>query len=315
MNESNVAVAEPVVDHTSVVVNSDAAIWNRAVALNLTLGRFGTQRKTDAEVTIDEGADQEMFTAHKCILDSPELKKVTQFDGKLRNNLRKYVLPHLFKDGIYLVPNGLLPTVYDYLTAQKAERTQLVDALVAAYKQRVNEAKVKLGSEWRRTDYPHEDKLRKLFVFDFKIISFGVPEQLKEIQASIYEREKEKAEATWQETGDVVRQALRVAFKKLIDHAIEKLTPEEDGKKRIFRDATIANVTDFFKEFKSKNIVDDDALASLVDKAKDVLHGVDPDDLRTDDKLRESVLTNMSEIKGVLDNSLIVYGGRKYIED
>lgn len=320
--ESNVATATDTgVDHTTVVVK-DNAIWNRAVALNLTLGRFGTQRKTDAQVDFGEDengekltADQDMFVVHKSILDCPELKAITKFDGQLRNHLRKYVLPHLFKDGVYLVPNGLLATVYEWLETKQAERIKLVDELVAVYKQRVEEAKARLGNEWKRTDYPHEDKLRKMFVFDFKIISFGVPEQLKEIQASIYERERAKAQVTWQETGDVVRQALRVAFKKLIDHAIEKLTPEEDGKRRTFRDSTIKNVEAFFEEFNSKNIADDNELAALIEKAKGVLHGVNPDALRSNDDTRETVLAAMSEIQKTLDDSLIVYGGRKYIDD
>lgn len=318
--ESNTNQSEGI-DHTTIVVK-DTEIWEKSVALNLTLGRFGTQRRSNALVdfgTDENGdkvdADQDMFIVHKSILDCPELKEITRFDGQVRNNLRKYVLPHLFKDGIYLVPNGLITTVYEWLEQKQAERAELVKALIAVYKTRAEEAKARLGTEWKRTDYPSAKKLEQMFVFSFKLISFGIPDQLKEIQASIYEREREKAQQTWHETSDMVRQALRVAFKKLIDHAVEKLTPDDNGEKRSFRATTIENVTAFFDEFNSKNIVNDTELEALVAKAKGVLSGVSPETLRTNDEARDVVLASMSEIQQSLDSGLIVYSGRKYLDD
>jgi hypothetical protein len=300
------------IDHTKVQTQ-DADFWTKAVALNVTIGRIGTHRKSNVAVNTD--ADQAMFSVHKNLLDCDELKEIVKLDNQIRNELRKWILPNLFKDGVYLVPNVLVIQAYDFLTAKKAERDELVRKFKEAYEVIKASAKARLKDEFRASDYPATETLDALFKFDFKVISFGVPDTLKEIQASIWEKEKEKAVQSWQETGDVIREALRNSFKALLDHMVEKLTPDEDGNPKTFKRSTVENVSGFFEEFQAKNICDDNELADLVAKAKDVLHGVTPDALRTNDSLRKTVLEKIGAIKETLDANLITQTGRRYLDD
>lgn len=295
------------------VQSAPTNLWEKAVCLSVTLGRFGVKRKT--ECSLNTEADRSLMFVGKTILDCEELKAIEKLDGEIRNQLRKYCVPHIFKDGVYLLPIPLIGTVYDFMETKTLEREAAVNKFIEVYPTKAQEHREKLKDQYRRTDYPDVDAMKKLFKFEYKFIEFGVPGTLSEIRKDIYENERNKAVQSWTETTQVVQSALRESFGELIGHMVEKLDRTEDGKRRVFRNSLVENVTEFFSEFKNKNICDDTELEGLIEKAKGVLSGVSADSLRSDDNLRETVRTKMAEIKTHLDNNLMVQKGRRYLFD
>lgn len=81
----------------------------------------------------------------------------------------------------------------------------------------------------------------------------------------------------------------------------DRLTPDASGKPKVFRDSLVANMAEYLETFPLRNVTSDDALAALVDQAREMLRGVSPKDLRSNEGLRDATARNMAEIKAALD--------------
>ena len=87
--------------------------------------------------------------------------------------------------------------------------------------------------------------------------------------------------------------------------AVERLSGQEDGKPKVFRDSAVENLSEFFGRFRELNVRSSEQLDQLVGQAQRVIRGVEPQDLRDNAGLRQHVATEMSRVQSVLDGLLV----------
>ena len=155
--------------------------------------------------------------------------------------------------------------------------------------------------------------MRAAFYVDVRYLAFGVPEKLEGIRADIFQREQQKAEAEWRSASDDVRQALRAGLAELVDHMVERLRGNGDGKPKVFRDSLVGNLSEFLELFDPRNITDDAQLAQLVGRCRSVLDGVDANALRASDAIRTKVREGMAQVQSVLDTMVIDRPARRIV--
>lgn len=291
-------------------------ITDKTVMVSVDFHRIGNSRKLPiSQFEVD--AEKEMIRASKRLLKSNELKAVNRFDGNVRSYIASRALPSMFKQGFWIVPNQLVEELDAQLVEFSEQRKPLVEAFVTAYPQLMAEASTLLRTTFRESDYLSEGDVRDQFRFNWRYVSFGVPAELEEIKAEVYKREQDKAIAHWDQATNEIQQLLRASMADLVGHMVERLTPTEDGKAKIFKGSMIENITDFLKTFEARNVTDDTELAELVAKATSLTKGLEADKLRTDEELRKAMQIGMNNIKAELDTMVIVKPGRKirYDED
>lgn len=281
-------------------------VLRRSVCLELKTSVLGTLRKvsTDAvEVTPDAGetearADKALLKVSKRILDSPELSAIGSHINTVRRNLRLWSIPtSIFRYGCYGVPLSLVDRADSYLQNAEREFNSLVTTFVAAYPRLISEAAERLGELFSATDYKTPDEVRRSFRFEYSYSTFDVPATLQGISASLFQRERDKASARWQEAGAEIRDALREGFSQMVDNMVEILGPGEDGKPKRFKKSSVDNFREFMATFDSRNVTDDAELSGLVEKARRILEGATIDSLRKDEPIRERLLERFSEVK------------------
>jgi hypothetical protein len=293
-----------------------ASIFKRAVCVQLSLSRLGTRRKVDADTMNKSDADSDLLHVSAEILKSPELDAIKKHDRAMSELLRNRASgPALFKGGVFLLSLSLIEDTDRELLALLDERRGLVDRFVGAYLTRKTETELKLGSLAGSFEWPSLDRVRAAFDAQIRYLALDTPETLKGIKAEIFERERVKAEREWSAALDECRQVLRAAFADLVDHMAERLTAKDDGKPKIFRDSLVKNFDEFCATFAARNIADDDDLADLVRRARDVMQGVTAQDLRGQDALRQSVAAKMAAIKTAIDPLVTDRPSRAYNED
>jgi hypothetical protein len=81
---------------------------------------------------------------------------------------------------------------------------------------------------------------------------------------------------------------------------VDRLT-SDNGKPRVFRDSLVSNLADFLQVFDVRNLGNDEDLAKLAERCRELMAGVEPKDLRTDTALRAEVQRGFSEVKARLD--------------
>ncbi len=279
---------------------------SRVLYLWLTLGRPGIRRKVNVDrIQID--ADKTLVHVTKTILDSERYRKVLSLDGSIRRWVMSMSLPvPALKPGVYAVPVGLVAKVEEKLAEFSDKRQALVGEFIKGYPQRVEEARARLRSNFDENDYPDARTLESAFRFQTRYVSFDVPTALKEVSGAIFARERERAARAWEETLEQWKALLRNSMADLVNHMVDRLTMNADGKPRIFRDALVSNLRDFLSTFDARNVADDAELRDLAEKARSLLsREVTPEKLREDTRFREAVATGFAKIKKKLDTMIV----------
>ena len=77
----------------------------------------------------------------------------------------------------------------------------------------------------------------------------------------------------------------------------------------------MTNLEEFFTLFQQRNVVGDQELATLVERARQAMQGIDPDKLRKQGDLRASLRDVFSNIKAEMDRNLLLRPTRRLILD
>ena len=295
---SQIAIHDPGVD-----------LARKTVCIKVRLSTMGNTRKVSTS-QIEADADKALLRVSKHLLDSAELKAIRQFDGEIRRYLYNICLP--FEIGIHLLPIAALQTVENRLRQFAVDRVQLIDAFLTAYPSLCQDAAQRLRGLYNPADYPPIDDVRQQFGLSWQYVSFGVPDQLKGISQDVWEQEREKAAQRMAQASSEIQQVLRETMAGLVQHMADRLQTSEDGKPLRFKNSTVSNLVEFLANFEFRNVTDDTELQNLVAQARQMLQGVDAEDLRSTGELRTRVQQGMTNLAAQLDTLVVRAGGRKF---
>jgi hypothetical protein len=277
-------------------------IMDDAVILAITFHRAGIRRKADIGLVATE-ADKSMLGLTKAIVDSPEYTAAMRVVGDARSWLDKRTLPSPLKRGTYLVPLSMVGDVYDHIAEVVEEYRAKVEEFLLVYPAQVERAREHLADQFQQDNYPTVETLRAAFWIDHQLLDFGVPSAEK-IGRELWAREKERAERSWADAVGEIQEALRSAFRGLVGHLAERLEPNADGSKKIFKDTAVEKLVEFIDLFKNRNLTGDVELEGLVAQARNVLAGKRPDALRKSSTVRGEVAGEMARVSAALDKLL-----------
>ena len=291
------------------VQNLGQDLAQKTVCVKVRLGRLGNTRKvSNSQVEVD--TDKSLIRVSKHLLDSKELRAIANFDGEIRRYLYDTCLP--FDAGIHLCPLALLEQMEARLRDFTKAREELVQAFLTAYSGLCQEAAQRLRSLYNPADYPPLEYVAQQFTFTWQYISFGVPDQLREISTKIWQDEREKAAQVMAEAGREIQQVLRAAMAELVKHMRDRLKDGPDGKPLRFKETTVSNLVEFLGTFDFRNVTDDGELKALVEKAREMIAGVSADDLRTTADVRAKVQQGMADLAAELDTMIVRKPARKF---
>jgi hypothetical protein len=312
---------DPTVGTEQTAEQAGTTIFDKTLCLVLARGSMGTTKKAKgAAQTVAAHAvasTPEMIALNKKLFVAPEYKAIKSLDSEFRVSLERKALPSLLKGGTYSIPIPFIEGVDDEVRDYATKRAALVQILKVAWPRIVAEAETALGVQlFDPRNYPNADQLDRLFYVKHNWIDYGVPGRLKAIKASIWKDERAKAEADLRNAKDQAITDIRSRALDVVKHIVERLTPSEDGKKKVFRDSMLGNVKEFIELFPVLNTAaGDGALSPLVDKARKALDGVDPRLLRDDELVRQKVTEEFTAIQGVLDGMLTEQTRKIVFED
>jgi ElaB/YqjD/DUF883 family membrane-anchored ribosome-binding protein len=143
-------------------------------------------------------------------------------------------------------------------------------------------------------------------------VSYGVPEQLREISTRIFQAERDKAAQAMSEACAEVQQVMRASLLELVSHLRDRLGDQPDGKPQRLRESTVQKLRDFLDTFDFRNVTDDADLKEQVEKARQLLTGVTTDAIRNTAALRARIKDGMTEIATQLDGLVKDRVGRKF---
>jgi hypothetical protein len=250
------------------------------------------------------GAERAYLSAGKKLLDTshPAFKAVTAVRTRVIALWKGISLPYP-ESGIRLIRQDDIHSFTVQMTSLKAELDDAVIQLDDQYEELQGAARLRLGSLYDPADYPAT--LRGWFDVTWDLPSVEPPEYLRQLSPQLYQQEATRVAARFDEAVQLAEQAFTEELSKLVSHLTERLSGADDGKPKIFRDSVVENLREFFDRFRHLNIRSDQQLDDLVVQAQRVIRGVEPQQLRDNQAVRQQVASQLAGLQSVLDGLLV----------
>jgi hypothetical protein len=275
-----------------------------AAAVRLHFTWWGVHRTLTApqkeEVGDSYGADARFLTAGKKLVDvrHENFRRLTSVRTRAVNYWRGLTLPFT-EPGVRLIRQSDVEAFVHTLEGFRSELTQAEADLNAVYDQVKADARQRLGRLYNASDYPPE--VRGLFAVTWDFPSVEPPSYLMRIRPEVYEEERRRVEARFEEAVRLAEQAFAAEFARLLSHLTERLGEGENGERRVFRDSAVSNLRSFFERFTHLNVRSSPELDALVEEARRLVQGMAPQDLRDDGGLRRHVGQEMTRVQAQVE--------------
>lgn len=277
-------------------------------AVRLSFTWFGTRKTLSsdqkAQAAAAFGADDEVLSASKRLIDvkHPAFKAVSAVKSQATGYWKSISLPFP-EPGIRLIRQTQVEAFDQQLQEFREDLDEAVAKLNRHFGELRQAAARRLGSLYDAADYPAS--LDGLFQIDWTYPSVEPPPYLQRLAPELYQQECQRAQARFDEAVQLAEAAFTEELHRLVAHLTERLSGQADGKRMIFRDSAVGNLTEFFERFRSLNIRSNDQLDELVGQCRQIVVGVEPQTLRDNQVLRTSVAAELAEVQNVLDGLLV----------
>ena len=245
-------------------------------------------------------ADSRTLSAAKRLFDTshPSFRAVSAIKTKAGALWKGMTLPYI-EPGVRLLRRGDVSEFDDRMILIREELADAVEELDRCFAELVDQARTQLGNLFDLSDYA--TSMSDLFAISWDFPSVTPPAYLRTVNPSLYEQECQRVQAKFAEAVELAEQTFAEELTQLVRHLAERLSGSVDGKPKVFRDTAITNLTEFFERFKCLNIGSNEALDQLVENARQVVSGVDPQDLRDRSSLRDRVARSLTQVEMSLD--------------
>lgn len=291
--------------HTSDVAER---LRETTAAVRLSIRWLGV-RKTltpdqKAEAAESFGAEGEFLSAAKKLLDTRHeaFKAVTAVRSQAIAYWKSESLPFP-EPGIRLIRRDRVEAFNRRLDDFNQELTAAVAELDRHYAELQQAAARRLGRLYNAADYPAS--LTGAFAIAWDFPSVEPPDYLRRLAPELYEEECRRVAARFDEAVQLAEQAFLAELHNLIAHLTERLTGQQDGRPKVFRDSAVENLTEFFTRFRQLNIRSNEQLNQLVEHAQQIVQGVEPQSLRDNHVMRQSVAHELHDVQAVLDELVV----------
>lgn len=205
----------------------------------------GTQKDQAAHTF---GAESKFVSAGKKLLDTahPAFKAVTAIRSRAVTYWKECSLPYP-ESGIRLIRQENVDDFNVQMSAFALELDRAVATLEGHYEDLRIAARTRLGELFDPADYPAT--LAGLFAIEHDFPSVEPPPYLRQLSPELYRQECQRVQARFNEAVRLAEKAFIEELSKLIEHLTERLTGQEDGRPKVFRDTVVNNLNDFFERF------------------------------------------------------------------
>ena len=261
-----------------------------------------SEQKSQAADTF--GAEGQFLSAGKKLLDTshPSFKAVTGVRSRIVSLWKALSLPYPVP-GIRLIRQSQIDMFNEQLALLQQELAEAVTGLDEHYAELKSAARERLGSFYNAADYPAS--LQGMFQIAWDFPSVEPPEYLRRLNPEVYQQECERVASRFDEAVQLAEGAFIEELQSLVSHLTERLSGQADGKPKVFRDSAVENLTQFFERFRELNVRSNEQLDELVNQCQHVVAGVEPQALRDNNVLRQSMASELSQVQNVLDDLIV----------
>jgi hypothetical protein len=213
---------------------------------------------------------QELVATRALIRQNAQPTKAKGQSGEARRRLNGFL-----KNGLYLYAATKVDWAEERLKTAQEKIDGLLDALEPKWDGIIESDRKRLAplGLFDPRDYPTLASIREATRLRYTWFRFEVPTALASINRAVFDAEKVKAKAMWQEMFDTIRLGYATTLQDFTSKLKASLVPGEDGKTRVLKQAGVDNMMAFLRDYRVQDVTGFEELGVLVDRAKDVMRG------------------------------------------
>ncbi len=250
------------------------------------------------------GAEGDSISAGKKLIDTRHeaYKSLTSLKSQITKFWKDNSLPYP-ESGIRLIKQERIDEFNATLEDYREQLETGVLWLDDHFDELKDAARNRLGSLYDPSDYP--SSLSDEFEIGWDFPSVEPPDYLRRLNPDLYQEQADRVSQRFERAVEMAEQAFMDELEQLVTHLAERLSGNDDGRPRIFRDTAVTNLGEFFSRFRDLDIRSNEQLDELVGRCEQLMSGVQPQGLRDNDSLRRSLSTNLSAVQSSLDQMLV----------
>lgn len=288
-------------------------------AVRLSMGGLPQSRKLRDEhknaLAQQLGADAATISASSKLFDKnePAVKRYREEHQKLQALFkdRRYTLP-TGRPGLRMMKRDQLSSFYTEMQAQTVALQNAAQALAAELSQIVERERSRRGEAFDVSHYKDIslDQLSRVEL-DFPVISES--QELAQIDHNLYREELEKANRTLREIVERTEEEMREMLLSVVQQAVESLSDNEDGERRVFRDSTVNRVFEMIEHVQTQmreNQIGGPALEQTANQIQAILlanssRNGTANALRSNDAWRQQVRDSLATVADTLSAATV----------
>ena len=261
-----------------------------------------TSQKSQAAESF--GAHGKSISAAKRLIDTSNerYRALTSIKSSINTYWKDSSLAYP-ESGIRLIRQDRIEEFDRRLQEYRQELSHGVTALDDCFSELKEAARLRLGSLYNVSDYPVS--LSDEFEVEWDFPNITAPDYLRRLNPEVYQQQADLVAQRFEQTVAMAEEAFVQELDQLVGHLAERLSGDEDGKPKIFRDSSLTNLNSFFARFRELNVRSNEQLDSLVDRCEQLISGVAPQSLRESDSLRNSLSDHLQNVQGSLDDLMV----------
>ena len=268
---------------------------DRAILVQLNISTWSANKldkEISAETNAIKGVQQSAGRYHKSLLPMCDLlDDIKKKAGLIRQQFYDNTLPWGVK-GIQILPTANYLTFMTDFRKERSEYESLVNRFVPEYPQLVVDAQRFLGSAYKASDYPEAHEIADKFKMDMQVMPVPNNDFRVDIADEELERIHDEVEARVKQAAQGAMQDVWQRLYEKVKHFAEKM----DDPRAIFRDSTVNHLVELCELLPRLNVMDDPNLEAMRQEVEAKLAGYQPDTLRADVNVRQTVATEANDI-------------------
>jgi hypothetical protein len=274
---------------------------------------WGTTKALDAdhkrEIADDFDADLAVISASKKLINRkhPAYKALTAIKRSITAYWKAHTLPFTEKT-IRLLRREKLDAFNAFMTQASADLREAADELQAVYAHDPTLG-ANLGRLHDTRNYP--DTVADLFSVSWDVVNVTPPEYLLELNPEFYRRECQRVQAQFTTAVEKAETEFVGQLTKLVDTLTDRLTDNEDGTPKVFKEGCVNNLREFIQRFRDLSIHSNDELDKLVTECDNLTRGVSAAQLRDLPDIRKHVAERLAQVKETMETDMTLAPRRR----
>jgi hypothetical protein len=208
------------------------------------------------------------------------------------------------QDGIRLIRRELIEEFRTQFDRLRAELHEAAVELNAQYDDIIAEAQARRGVAFKREDYP--DNLLNSFDISYRFPSIECAAEIKTLNPQLWTDECARFRENLDEALHKAESLYLDNMEEMIALLLDKLKPNPDGTKKIFRDSAITNITEFIDQFRKTNIGAGDRIEKLVSKLDEITKDTSASALRHSKETARRISEHLEMLKEEIKQTQLV---------